>query len=77
MLLNQKIKMAAYYVKNKKWFRLHLGLSHHFDYFYLGNIVFIFYIEYNYNISKNKNISLSDCAIIKILKFFEKYNLSY
>jgi hypothetical protein len=32
MLPSHKIKMAAYYVKNKKWFRRHLGLSCHFDF---------------------------------------------
>jgi hypothetical protein len=31
MLPSHKIKMAAYYVKNK-WFRRHLGLSRHFDF---------------------------------------------
>jgi hypothetical protein len=31
MLPSHKIKMAAYYVKNKKCFRRHLGLSRHFD----------------------------------------------
>jgi hypothetical protein len=31
MLPSQKIKMVAYYVKNKKCFRRHLELSHHFD----------------------------------------------
>jgi hypothetical protein len=32
MLPSHKIKMAAYYVKNKKCFRFHLGLSRHFDF---------------------------------------------
>jgi hypothetical protein len=30
MLPSNNIKMAAYYVKNKKCFRRHLGLSCHF-----------------------------------------------
>jgi hypothetical protein len=30
MLPSHKIKMASYYVKNKKCFRRHLGLSRHF-----------------------------------------------
>jgi hypothetical protein len=33
MLPSQKIKMAANYVKNKKYFRRHLGLSRHLDFF--------------------------------------------
>jgi hypothetical protein len=32
MLPSHKIKMAAYYVKNKKCFRRHSGLSRHFDF---------------------------------------------
>jgi hypothetical protein len=32
MLPSQKIKMAAYSVKNKKTFRRHLGLSRHFEF---------------------------------------------
>jgi hypothetical protein len=32
MLASLKIKMVAYYVKNKKCFRRHLGLSRHFDF---------------------------------------------
>jgi hypothetical protein len=32
MLLSHKIKMAAYYVKNKKCFRRRVGLSRHFDF---------------------------------------------
>jgi hypothetical protein len=38
MLLSHKIKMAAYYVKNKKCFRRHLGLSLHFDFFNLATM---------------------------------------
>jgi hypothetical protein len=41
MLPSRKIKIAALYVKNKKYFHGHHGLVHHFD-FYLSNIVFIF-----------------------------------
>jgi hypothetical protein len=32
MLPSQKIKIAAYYAKIKKYFRLHLGLSRHFEF---------------------------------------------
>jgi hypothetical protein len=32
MLPSHKINMAAYYVKNKKCFRRHLGLSRNFDF---------------------------------------------
>jgi hypothetical protein len=32
MLPTQKIKIAFYYVKNKKINRRHLGLSRHFDF---------------------------------------------
>jgi hypothetical protein len=32
LLPSNKIKMAAYYVKNKKCFRRHFGLSRHFDF---------------------------------------------
>jgi hypothetical protein len=32
MLPSEKIKMAAYDVKNKKCVRCHLGLSRHFDF---------------------------------------------
>jgi hypothetical protein len=31
MFPSHKIKMAAYYVKNKTYFRRHHGLSRHFD----------------------------------------------
>jgi hypothetical protein len=31
MLPSHKIKIASYYVKNKKCFRRHLGISHHLD----------------------------------------------
>jgi hypothetical protein len=40
MLPSQKNKMAAYYVKNKKYCRRHLGLSRHFDFLFC-NIYFI------------------------------------
>jgi hypothetical protein len=43
MLPNHKIKMAAYYVKNIKNFRCHLGLSRHFD-FLAWQQCFCFYI---------------------------------
>jgi hypothetical protein len=43
MLLCQQIKMVFSYVKIKKCFRRYLGFSRHFD-FWLGNIVFIFFI---------------------------------
>jgi hypothetical protein len=33
MLPSQKIKIAAYYVKNKQCYRCHLGLSRHLEFF--------------------------------------------
>jgi hypothetical protein len=32
VLPSQKIKLAANHLKNKKRFRRHIGLSHHFDF---------------------------------------------
>jgi hypothetical protein len=43
MLPSHKIKMAVYYVKHKKYFRRHLGLSRHFD-FLAWKQCFYFYI---------------------------------
>jgi hypothetical protein len=43
MLPSHKIKMAAYYVKNKKCFRRHLGLNRHFD--LLEQITFVHHVQ--------------------------------
>jgi hypothetical protein len=44
MLINQRIKMATYYVKNKNCFQRHLGLSRHLD-FLAWQHSFYFYIS--------------------------------
>jgi hypothetical protein len=62
ILPSKKIKMAAYSVKNKKCFRLHLGLRRHFKFLAWQHL---FYFSISYNISKNENFSFSGCAIVK------------
>jgi hypothetical protein len=52
MLPSHKIKMAAYYVKNKKSFRRHLGLSRHFV-FLAWQLCFYFYIALELQYIKN------------------------
>jgi hypothetical protein len=67
MLPSQKIKMAANYVKNKKYFRRHIGLSRHFElsrHFLAWQQCFYFYIALELEHTKNENVSFSG-AIIK------------
>jgi hypothetical protein len=76
MLPSFKIKMVAYYVKNKKCFRRHLELSRHFD-FLARQHCFYFCISLELQHIKNGEHFIKRLCYNKILNYFEKYYLSY